>query len=1610
MKPKFRSRLDRSVQVSGSIPAILLGALSFVCLDAARAADGTWTNTAGGNWNLAETTNWSGGVVADGTAFNGNFNTLNITADTTVALTEDRTIGSLTFGDTTTSSAAGWILGGSGKLTLAVSTGAPTITVNALGTGKNVTIGNIIDGTAGLTKAGTGSLSLGGVNTYTGTTTISDGTLALSSGNNRLPTSGYVLFSSAAGAATSRTLSLGSTTQEISRLNVTYNPNGGVTHTALVTGAAGSLKVSGTSDLNVTNSSSVTPASTPSVVHLDLSGLGTFEYNSPTKKVIILGNGNARTGTLSLGGTNTLTALALELQNGGAGGNTAKTSFLNLGQTNTINASTITILNDDTRDSATFKFRTGLATGPTLKIRGTGGTDSDRANINIATNTVTTNQSTGTGSIDLATGTTSSSLDAMVGTLQLGSRSSGTTTHSAAFSMSMGTLDATTINLGTLSTTGGLNSTFTVAGGTVKVSTLSFGVRSSTGPLTSTFNLNSAGTLAAQTVSNSGTATRTLNWNDGTISTYDSATDLAFASGVAIKLAATGTHAFDIAAGRSASVSSVLSDATTGGTLTKNGDGTLTLNAANTFTGNTVVNAGTFQLASGAQLKFVLGSASESSNSISGAGTVSIDGNFDIDRTAAVALSSGTWTLENVASLTGAYGSNFSVVGFTDAGSNLWTKTEGAKVWTFDETTGVLTLVTVALHLNWTGGVDGNWDIATTSNWLNGASSSTYAVGDHARFDDLATGTTNVVLNAVVSPVTVIFDNSSKNYTLTGTGEISGLGTLTKSGSGSVTIATTNSYFGGTTISAGTLQVGDGGTSGSLGTGAIANEGTLAFNRSDTLTLSAAISGAGNLVQSGSGTTVLAANNTFSGTTTINAGTLQIGNGAATGSLGSTSAIVNNGTLAFNRSGTQTQTLDISGSGSLVQQGPGTLILENDMTYIGATTINGGTLQLGNGGTIGSVASASITDNGNLSVKRSDDLDFARNISGSGSFTHAGSGTLRLVGTNTYLGNTVIAGTGTLLLDSSGSSIPAGSGIAFTGSGALDFSDTDLTISSLSKSAGVSASVFAAAGKTLTVSGSGNMLVNDGALSLSALDNFVYSNSSGTFSTAVVNSGGTATTTLASLTNTITASNFNVGLNGPSGSGTSSSATLNLGQATILNANTINVGTNGAQSGTSTLLLPSLYANPTVQIRGASGGSSRANLTVGYKTASDYAGGSGVVNLAATGSTLDAMIGTLTLGKHDSGAGNFNNATSGTFTFNAGTLDATSIVMAAAATVNIKTADGTLTTNGGTIKVGTLTMVQDSGGPMGTATVNLNSGATLSATTITGQAAGNALINWNEGSISNLPDSNLTATTVSLRIPNTSASRTLNTSPGFSASLASSTVLASLFNSSAVAPTIGGFTLSGTLNLNGAILSIADQAPIQVALASGTKLTLINYTGSTLSGTFAGIADGGTITVGANKFVVDYDDTLGGSGLFVTLTAANSTPFQDWIATFPSITDPADKLAAADPDKDGLPNAIEYVLGTSPASGVQSGLPVAAKGATDVTFTFTRLKAAASGGFTSTVEYSETLGSLTWTTATAGMTSITDNGTTETVVVTIPIPEGATRLFARMKVAIPSGS
>ena len=90
-----------------------------------------------------------------------------------------------------------------------------------------------------------------------------------------------------------------------------------------------------------------------------------------------------------------------------------------------------------------------------------------------------------------------------------------------------------------------------------------------------------------------------------------------------------------------------------------------------------------------------------------------------------------------------------------------------------------------------------------------------------------------------------------------------------------------------------------------------------------------------------------------------------------------------NGTLVFNRSDAITVSNAIGGTGAVVQNGSGTLTLLGANTFTGITTINAGNLNIGNGGTTGSLAGPIVANNGTITVNRSNNSVLSGGITGS---------------------------------------------------------------------------------------------------------------------------------------------------------------------------------------------------------------------------------------------------------------------------------------------------------------------------------------------------------------------------------------------------------------------------------------------------------------------------------------------------------------------------------------------------------------------------------------------------------------------------------------------------
>ncbi|EPF81985.1 hypothetical protein L273_02248 [Brucella abortus B10-0091] len=494
--------------------------------------------------------------------------------------------------------------------------------------------------------------------------------------------------------------------------------------------------------------------------------------------------------------------------------------------------------------------------------------------------------------------------------------------------------------------------------------------------------------------------------------------------------------------------------------LEKADGGTLILTGANTYTGGTAISGGTLQLGDGATNGSVQGAISTGADAAhkgvlairAAAGTPATIGNT-ISGTGSVSVLGGTVTFSVANSYTG---------GTTLAG--------GTTIVTADANLGAVG-TNVALN--------------------NGA---TLRFG--ANLDATHSFTHAFQLGTVASDVGTL-DTDGHDVAMSGV--ISGAGGLMKSGTGTVTLSGANSYTGGTKVSAGTLvvandntgggtttvdagaglQIGTGGTSGSLA-GDIANNGALVVNRSDALNLAGAISGTGSLTKNGAGTVTLSGANSYTGGTKVSAGTLvvandntgggtmtvdvgallQIGTGGTSGSLAGD--IANDGTLVVDRSDAIGLSGAISGAGGLTKNGAGTLTLSGANSYTGATTVSAGILTLtgdntgggtttvdaraelhiGTGGASGSLA-GNIVNDGALVVDRSGVIGLSGVISGTGGLMKSGTGTVTLSGVNTYTGGTTLTA-GTLAAASDNNLGGASGGLTFNG-GTLQVMGTSWT-------------------------------------------------------------------------------------------------------------------------------------------------------------------------------------------------------------------------------------------------------------------------------------------------------------------------------------------------------------------------------------------------------------------------------------------------------------------------------------------------------------------------------------------------------------------------------------
>ncbi|OYV06452.1 MAG: hypothetical protein CFE26_06235 [Verrucomicrobiales bacterium VVV1] len=419
----------------------------------------------------------------------------------------------------------------------------------------------------------------------------------------------------------------------------------------------------------------------------------------------------------------------------------------------------------------------------------------------------------------------------------------------------------------------------------------------------------------------------------------------------------------------------VISDGAGGLSLTKNGAGTQILSGTNTYTGATIVNAGTLTVGSGA-----IGSLSSSTNLQMGGGTFNYSTTGFNQTVSGLTVNSGASAVNNTA---------------TGRTLGLGTITRTTIPSPLYGTVNFATLTgPISTTTGNTNSILGPWATTGATTTLR------YAVGspDGSTPTNISalTGTTATATTlANVTDATVNFEYSA------GATTTSNLTANTLRYSGAVTttaIGATNTLTLNGLMNAGTgaLTISGGPTTGGILIGAT-NELVIAANAQNT-TISSVIAGSGGiLTYSGGGTLTLSGLNTYSGGLVINSGIVS------TGALSSVSS-----------AGTGTGPISINGTGRLtLTSGVGTLNR--------AITLNGGTMHF-NGSGNDLTAAGTIVFGANSTIEATaNNSGFAAitaNLSGTGGFTKTGVGGLRLNGTNTYTGPTVVS-TGGLTVKSS---------------------------------------------------------------------------------------------------------------------------------------------------------------------------------------------------------------------------------------------------------------------------------------------------------------------------------------------------------------------------------------------------------------------------------------------------------------------------------------------------------------------------------------------------------------------------------------------------------------
>ena len=204
--------------------------------------------------------------------------------------------------------------------------------------------------------------------------------------------------------------------------------------------------------------------------------------------------------------------------------------------------------------------------------------------------------------------------------------------------------------------------------------------------------------------------------------------------------------------------------------------------------------------------------------------------------------------------------------------------------------------------------------------------------------------------------------------------------------------------------------------------------GSISVNTAQTYLVqgSGTITGGATLTKSGTGTFILAntGTNDFNGAITINAGTLQIGNGGTDGSIGA-SSIANSGALVVNKSVAVTLPNAISGTGALVLNGTGGLVLNTNNTYTGPTLVQVGRLQVGSANALGDATGGTTVTASGAEIALFSPLTINEPLTINGIGLDAGGGALHAGGSvvSTWAGPITLGSDATIKVDGNGGGI-----------------------------------------------------------------------------------------------------------------------------------------------------------------------------------------------------------------------------------------------------------------------------------------------------------------------------------------------------------------------------------------------------------------------------------------------------------------------------------------------------------------------------------------------------------------------------------------------------------